>query len=41
LEQQLVRSLRKCEANLRSEGDCRADECPVLKAASNRGPDEN
>jgi len=41
LEQQLVKSLRKCEGNLKSKANCQRDECPVLKEASNRGPNEN
>ena len=36
LENQLVKSLRKCEGNLKSKENCQADECPVLKEASGR-----
>jgi len=41
LEWQLSRSLRKCEANLKSKSACVEDECPVLKDAAMGGPDEN
>ncbi|MBV8729071.1 MAG: heavy metal-responsive transcriptional regulator [Acidobacteriia bacterium] len=41
LEQQLVKNLRKCGGNLKSKGNCQAEECPVLKEASGGGPDEN
>lgn len=41
LEQQLVKSLRKCERNLELEGNCRRNPCPVLTEASHRGANEN
>jgi DNA-binding transcriptional MerR regulator len=41
LEQQLTKSLRKCERNLKVTGNCHRDECPVLQEISHRGRDEN
>jgi DNA-binding transcriptional MerR regulator len=41
LERQLIRSLRKCEANRKSEGTCAGEECPVLKDVAKGGLDEN
>jgi DNA-binding transcriptional MerR regulator len=41
LEEQLAKSLRKCERKLRAAGDSGHDECPVLHAISHRGSDEN
>lgn len=38
---QLTRSLRECERNLKSAGNCDRDDCPVLETISQRGPNEN
>src|SRR5580700_9004463 len=40
LEQQLTKSLRKCERKLKAAGTTHHDKCPVLQAISDRGPDE-
>jgi DNA-binding transcriptional MerR regulator len=41
LEQQLTKSLRKCERKLKAAGTTNHDRCPVLQAISDRGPDED
>jgi DNA-binding transcriptional MerR regulator len=41
IERQLAKSLRKCERNLKSAGQCHQDGCPVLQEISRRGSDEN
>src|SRR5260370_42505056 len=41
LEEQLTKSLRKCEPKLRAAGNCDDDGCPVLQTIWNRGFDEN
>jgi DNA-binding transcriptional MerR regulator len=37
LEQQLTKSLRKCERNLKPSRNCSQADCPVLRAISRRG----
>jgi DNA-binding transcriptional MerR regulator len=41
LEQQLTKSLRKCERNLKAAGHSRSDGCPVIEEISRRGSDED
>lgn len=41
LEQQLRKSLRKCERKLKASGDSHAGRCPVLEDIAHRGPDED
>lgn len=37
MEEQLTRSLRKCERNLKAAGNCDRDGCPTLRAISHKG----
>jgi DNA-binding transcriptional MerR regulator len=41
LEEQLTKSLRKCERKLKASGDSHQRCCPVLEEIGNRGSDEN
>lgn len=41
IEEQLARSLRKCERKLRSSGDSHKGCCPVLEEIAHRGADES
>jgi DNA-binding transcriptional MerR regulator len=41
LEEQLAKSLRKCERKLKAVGNSHHDGCPVLQAISHRETDEN
>ena len=41
LEEQLTKSLRKCERKLKAGGDSHAGRCPVLDEIARRGSDEN
>jgi DNA-binding transcriptional MerR regulator len=41
LEEQLTKSLRKCERKLKAAENCHNDGCPVLETIWNRGSDEN
>jgi DNA-binding transcriptional MerR regulator len=41
LEQQLTKSLRKCERKLKAAGDSHKDACPVLEEIAHRGSDED
>jgi hypothetical protein len=41
LEKELTRSLRKCERNLKTTGNCRRLGCPVLQEVSHRENNEN
>jgi DNA-binding transcriptional MerR regulator len=41
LEEQLKKSLRKCERNLRASGDSHHGRCPLLEQIAHRGSDED
>lgn len=41
LEQQLTKSLQKCERKLKAVGTSEHDRCPVLQAISHRGSNED
>ena len=41
LEEQLTKSLRKCERELKALGDSHKGRCPVIEQIAQRGSDEN